>query len=64
MALDMKKMRDRMKTLKSKNGNSANFWRPQDRTGRLHDLTDSDPTITIRAQGRRFKGKAQPLWRP
>jgi len=45
MAIDMKRMRDRMKTLKSKNGNSANFWRPQDgeQTIRIVPTSDGDP---------------------
>jgi len=45
MTIDMKAMRDRMKTLKSKNGNSANFWRPQDgeQTIRIVPTSDGDP---------------------
>ena len=46
MAIDMKKMRERMSSLKNKgNGNSNKFWRPQDgdQTIRIVPPEDGDP---------------------
>jgi hypothetical protein len=44
MEIDMKRMRDRLNTLKNKNGASG-FWRPQDgeQTIRIVPTADGDP---------------------
>jgi len=45
MGIDMKKMRERLITLKNKGGSSNSFWRPQDgeQTIRIVPTNDGDP---------------------
>ena len=45
MALDLKKMQQRLNSLKNKGGGSNNFWRPQDgeQTIRIVPTADGDP---------------------